>query len=138
MREKKEDTKGKKLEETDGKIYETPDLPTKLELEDGLANVLGPEAEDNLKDEFVSSKVLDKTKDSFMMLLFQNNLNFSMVVTMITLFKHVTFCHLMKTIMNLFFSFAQILGKISLQITAESASTFYQNFNTIKISTPLF
>ena len=44
-REKKEGTKDRVLHEIDDKIYEIPDLP-KLELGDGLANVLGPEPED--------------------------------------------------------------------------------------------
>ena len=58
MREKKEETKDKILEKIDDKIYEKPDLPPKSELEDGLANVLGQEAEDILMDEFVYSKAL--------------------------------------------------------------------------------
>ena len=58
MREKKEETKDKILEEIDDKIYEIPDLPPKSELEDGLANVLGQEAEDILMDKFVNSKAL--------------------------------------------------------------------------------
>ena len=45
------------LEETDEKIYELAD-PPKLELGDGLANVLGAEAEDILEDNFVNSKNL--------------------------------------------------------------------------------
>ena len=48
MKEKEEGIKDKVLEEIDDKIYEIPDLPPKLELGDGLANVLGPEAEDIL------------------------------------------------------------------------------------------
>ena len=40
MREKKEETKDKILEEIDDKIYEIPDLPPKSEIEDSLANVL--------------------------------------------------------------------------------------------------
>ena len=52
-REKKEETKDKVVKEIDDKIYEIPDLP-KLELRDALANLLGPEAEDILKEEFVN------------------------------------------------------------------------------------
>ena len=44
-KEKEEEAKEKVLEEIDGKIYEIPGLP-KLELGDGLANILGAEAED--------------------------------------------------------------------------------------------
>ena len=46
------------LEEIDDKIYEIPDLP-KLELRDDLANILGTEAEDILKENFVNSKKLE-------------------------------------------------------------------------------
>ena len=46
------------LEEIDDKIYEIPDLP-KLELGDDLANILGTEAEDILKENFVNSKKLE-------------------------------------------------------------------------------
>ena len=114
------------LEEIDDKIYKIPDLP-KLELEDGLANILGAEAKDILEENFVNPKKLeDKTlqkikqaygfeeiKMPLMQPLFQNNLNFSMVVTMKTLFVQVTFCHLIKIIINLFISFAQITDKKS-------------------------
>ena len=65
IREKKEETRDKILDETDDKIYEIPDLPPKIELGDGLANVLGTEAEDILKDEFANSKELeDKTLEN--------------------------------------------------------------------------
>ena len=114
------------LEEIDDKIYEIPDLP-KLELEDGLANILVAEAKDILEENFVNpkkleDKTLEKIKQAYgfeeikmplMKPLFQNNLNFSMVVTMKTLFVHVTFCHLTKTTMNLFLSFAQTMDKMS-------------------------
>ena len=40
------------------KKNELPD-PSKLELGDGLANVLGPEAEDILEDNFINSKKLE-------------------------------------------------------------------------------
>ena len=52
-KEKEEKTKDKVLGEIDNKIYEMPDLP-KLELGDGLANILGAEAEDILKENFVN------------------------------------------------------------------------------------
>ena len=114
------------LEEIDGKIYEIPDLP-KPELGDGLANILGAEAEDIFKENFVNSKKLEdealeniteeygfeEIKMPLMSLLSQNNLNFSMVVTMKTLFEHVTLCHLTKTTMNLFIYFAQTMDKMS-------------------------
>ena len=57
-KEKEEETKDKVLEETDDKIHEIPDLP-KLELGDSLANILGAEAEDILKENFVNSKRLE-------------------------------------------------------------------------------
>ena len=77
-REKKEEIKYKVLDKIDDKIYEISDLP-KLEQGDGLANVLGPEAEDILKEKFVNPKELeyetlenikeeynfDKIKDAF-------------------------------------------------------------------------
>ena len=46
------------LVEIDHKIYEIPDLP-ELELVDSLANILGAEAEDILKENFVNSKKLE-------------------------------------------------------------------------------
>ena len=56
---KKEETKDKVLEEIDEKKKkELPD-PSKLEPGDGLANVLGPEAEDILEDNFINSKKLE-------------------------------------------------------------------------------
>ena len=56
---KEEKTKDNKiLGEIDDKIYEIPDLP-KLELGDDLANILGTEAEDILKENFVNSKKLE-------------------------------------------------------------------------------
>ena len=57
-REKKEEIKYKVLDKIDDKIYEISDLP-KLEQGDGLANVLGPEAEDILKEKFVNPKELE-------------------------------------------------------------------------------
>ena len=122
-KEKEEEIKDKVLEEIDDKIHEIPDLP-KLELGDGLANILGAEAEDILKENFVNSKRLDdealeNTKEEYdfeeikMRLQSQNNSNFSMVVTMKNLFKYITFCHLTNTTMNLFLSFAQTMDKIS-------------------------
>ena len=43
-------------EELDDKIYELPDDIPKLELGDGLTNVLGPVAEDILDERFVNKK----------------------------------------------------------------------------------
>ena len=55
---KKEKIKDKVSEEIDDKIYEIPDLP-KFELGDGLVNILGTEAEDVLKENFVNPKKLE-------------------------------------------------------------------------------
>ena len=56
---------------------------------------------------------------------------------MVTLFEDVTFCHCMKTIMNLFICFARTIDNIPWQTTAflyilnlEILNLFYQNFNT--------
>ena len=57
-KQKEEETKDIFLEEIDDKIYEIPDLP-KLELGDGLANTLGAEADNILKETFVNSKKLE-------------------------------------------------------------------------------
>ena len=43
----------------DEKIYELPDDPPKLELGDGLANILGPEGEEILVEGFVNKKELE-------------------------------------------------------------------------------
>ena len=40
-------------------IYQLPNDPQKLELGDGLANILEPEAEDNLDEGFVNKKELE-------------------------------------------------------------------------------
>ena len=42
--------------ELDDKIYELPDDPPKLELGDGLINMLGVEADDILDEKFVNKK----------------------------------------------------------------------------------
>ena len=57
-KEKEEETKDRVFKEIDDKIYEIPDRP-KLELVDGLANILGAEAEDILKENFVNPKKLE-------------------------------------------------------------------------------
>ena len=46
----KEELKDVVQKEIDYKIYELPDDIARLELEDGLANLLGPEAEDILDE----------------------------------------------------------------------------------------
>ena len=55
MREK-EEIKNAVKKEFDDKIYELPNDPPKLELEDGMANIIGPEAEDFLDERFVNKK----------------------------------------------------------------------------------
>ena len=78
--------------------------------------------------------VLKKYKMSLMKLLFLNNLNFPMVVTIITFFEHVTFFSLNED-SNVFISFLcldhghNIMTNNSLSIHIESGNIFYQKFN---------
>ena len=104
----KEEIKNAVQKELDDKIYEMPVDPPKLELGDGLGNILRPEAEDILDEEFLNKKELEdevlenikeeygfeEIKDVFDEASFLTNLNFSMAVSAKTLFRHVTFCHL--------------------------------------------
>ena len=78
-------------------------------LSDGLANILGPEAEDISDEGFVKElqdKILENIKgeygfeeinDAFDETSIPHQLEISMVVSMKTLFRHVTFCHLIIT-----------------------------------------
>ena len=107
----REEIKDEVQKELDDKIYEVTDDPPKLELGDALANIFGPEAEDTLDEKFVNKKELEdealenikeeysseEIKMPLMKLLFLINLIFSMVAAMKTLFKHITFCHLVIT-----------------------------------------
>ena len=54
-----EEIKNAVQKELDGKIYELSDDPPKLELGDGIANKLGPEAEDILDEGFINKKELE-------------------------------------------------------------------------------
>ena len=71
-----------------------------------------------------------------MKLLFLTSLNFSMVISMKTLFRHVTFCHLIPTKENLLLSLhlsdegQNIMTNNNLSIHVESGNIFYRNFNT--------
>ena len=52
----KEEIKNAVQKKLDDKIYELHDNPPKLELGDGLANILGPESEDILDEGFINKK----------------------------------------------------------------------------------
>ena len=147
-REKKEETKDKVLEEIDDKIYKIPDLP-KLELGDALANLLGPEAEDILKEEFVNSKKLeDETLENI-----QEEYNFdeikdafddASVPKQLEFFyggdndNFVQACNFLSPNEdnNEFISFLcsdygqNIMTNNSLSIHIKTGNIFYQNFNT--------
>ena len=68
-----------------------------------------------------------------MKLLFLTNLNFSMVVSIKTLFRHVTFCHLIMTTEFIAFLVSDegqnVMTNNSFSIHVESGNIFYQNFN---------
>ena len=55
----KEEIKNVVQKDLDDKIYELPNDPPNLELGDGLANILGPEAEDILDEGFINKKELE-------------------------------------------------------------------------------
>ena len=55
----KEEIKNAVQKEFDNKIYELTNDPLQLELGDGLANTLGPEAEDILVEGFLNKKELE-------------------------------------------------------------------------------
>ena len=58
--------KNNKKKELDGKTYELSDDPPKLELGDGLINVLGAEADETLDEKFVNKKKQeDETLENF-------------------------------------------------------------------------
>ena len=66
----KEEIQNAVQKDLDDKIYELPDDPPKLELGDGQANILGPEAEDILDEGFINKKeledeVLEKIKKDY-------------------------------------------------------------------------
>ena len=69
-----------------------------------------------------------------MKILFLISLNFSMVVSMKTLFRHVIFCHLMTTTENSLLSWHltkdKTMANNNLPIHVESGNIFYRNFNT--------
>ena len=70
MREEEEEIKNAVQKELDDKIYKLPYDPPTLELGDGLANILGSEAEDILHEGFVDEKeledeVLENIKEEF-------------------------------------------------------------------------
>ena len=87
-------------------------------LSDGLANILGPEAEDISDEGFVNKKELqdkvlenikgeygfEEINDAFDETSVPHQLEISMVVSMKTLFRHVTFCHLIITTEGLLLS----------------------------------
>ena len=78
-----------------------------------------------------------------MRVLFQNNLNFSMVVKMKTLLVHVTFGCLAMLIKNFTAFLISDIGKnimtnSSLSKHNESENIFYQNFNTKKKISTVF
>ena len=147
-KEKKEEEKEKLIDENDENIYELPDLP-KLELGDQLLNTLGAEAEDILKDEYVTSKELqDKNleeikeeynfheiKDAFDHAAVLAQLEFFYGGDNENLFRACNFLSPNED-NNEFVSFLcsnrgqNIMTNNSFFIHIESGNIFYQNFNT--------
>ena len=145
---KKEKIKDKVSEEIDDKIYKIPDLP-KLELGDGLVNILGTEAGDVLKENFVNPKKLEdeafenikeeygfeEIKDAFDEASFPEQLEFFYGGDKDNFVQAYNFLSLNED-NNEFISFLcsdnghNIMVNNSLSIHTESGSIFYQNFNT--------
>ena len=136
------------LEEIDDKIYEIPDLP-KLELGDDLANILGTEAEDILKENFVNSKkledeALENIKEEYGFEEIKNAFDEASVPEQLEFFygdnneNFVRACNFLSLNEdnNEFISFLcsdngqNIMTNDSLSIHVESGNIFYQNFNT--------
>ena len=69
-----------------------------------------------------------------MKLLFPTNVNFSVVLSIKTLLRHVTFCHLITTTEFIAFFVSDegqnIMTNNNLSIHVESGNIFYHNFNT--------
>ena len=101
---REEKPKSRVLEEIDDKILELPD-PPKIELGDALSHVLGTETENILENKYLISEELedetlenikeeynfDEIKDAFDEASVPSSLQFFVEVTMMNLFKHVTF-----------------------------------------------
>ena len=136
------------LEEIDGKIYEIPDLP-KPELGDGLANILGAEAEDIFKENFVNSKkledeALENIKEEYGFEEIKNAFDEASVPEQLEFFyggnneNFVRACNSLSLnednneFIYLFCSDngQNVIMNSSLSIYVESGNIFYQNFNT--------
>ena len=144
----KEETKDKVLEEIDEKIYELRD-PPKLELGDGLANVLSAEAEDILEDNFINSKkleddALENKKEEYGFEEIQDVFDEASVPQQLKFFyggdnnNFVRACNILSLNedSNVFICFLcldhgqNIMTNTSLSIHIESGNIFYQSFNT--------
>ena len=137
--------------EIDDKIYEISNLP-KLELGDGLANVLGPQAEDILKEKFVNPKeleyeTLENIKEEYNFDEIKGAFDEASVTKQLEFFyggyneKSTQACKFLSPNEdnNEFIYFfcsdygQNIMTNNSLSIHIESGNIFYQNFNTNEI-----
>ena len=136
------------LVEIDHKIYEIPDLP-ELELIDSLANILGAEAEDILKENFVNSKkledeALENIKEEYGFEEIKNAFDEASVPEQLEFYygrnneNFVRACNFLSLNEdnNEFVSFLcsdngqNVMTNNSLSIHIKSGNIFYQNFNT--------
>ena len=143
----KEETKDKGLEEIDEKNFELRD-PPELELGDGLANVLGAEAEDILEDKFINSKkleddVLENKKEEYGFEEIQDVFDEASVPQQLQFvyggdnnnFVRARNILSLNEDSNVFISFLclnhgqNIMTNNSLSIHIESGNIFYQKFN---------
>ena len=135
----------------DGTIYELPYSP-KLELGDGLLDLIGVEADDILEQTVINKKQqehaifkqikedynFDETKDAFDEGVVPHQLDFSMVEKIVTSIKQFNF--FLPTNENReFIAFLQsdqgqnLITNNILSIHIESGDIFYQNLNTGKV-----
>ena len=145
----KEEIQNAVQKDLDDKIYELPDDPPKLELGDGQANILGPEAEDILDEGFINKKeledeVLEKIKKDYGFEEVKDTFDEASVPHQLEFFydsineNFIQACYFLspnndnrKFIAFLVSDEGQnIMTSNNLSIYVESGNIFYQNFNT--------
>ena len=145
----KEEIKNAVQKDLDDKIYELPNDPPKLELGDGQANILGPEAEDILDEGFINKKeledeVLEKIKKDYGFEEVKDAFDEASVPHQLEFFygsineNFTQPCYLLspnndnrKFIAFLVSDKGQnIMTSNNLSIYVESGNIFYQNFST--------
>ena len=143
--------------ELDDKIYELPDDPPKLELRDGLTNILEPEAEDVLDEGFLNKKELEdeldeNIKEEYGFEEIKNAFDEASVPLQLEFFyggmneNVIQACYFLSPNNNNreFIAFLvsaegqNAMTNNNYSIDVESGNIFYQNFNRMKVFTASF